>query len=44
MQGTGVGIVCAVGKNSQQGKAEEALKSTDDTMTPLQAKLSVIGD
>lgn len=44
MQGTGVGVVCAVGKNTQQGKAEEALKSSDDSVTPLQAKLSIIGD
>jgi len=44
VQGTGVAIVCAVGKKSRQGLAEAALNTTEDRMTPLQAKLAVIGD
>lgn len=30
VQGTGVAIVCAVGKNSRQGIAEAALNASDD--------------
>ena len=44
MQGKGVAIVSAVGKNSQQGQLEQCLKVDDDTKTPLQAKLEVIAD
>lgn len=43
MSGKGLGIVCAVGQNTQQGQAEQKL-NTDAEMTPLQAKLEVIAD
>jgi Ca2+ transporting ATPase len=43
MNGTGVAVVCAVGKNSVSGKIE-SLMVDDDSKTPLQAKLSVIAD
>lgn len=44
MEGKGEAVVCAVGKNSQQGKAQECLMAEDESKTPLQAKLEVIAD
>lgn len=43
MSGKGVGVVCAVGKCTQQGQAEEKL-NTEAEVTPLQAKLEIIAD
>lgn len=44
MQGTGVGVVCAVGPNSVSGKLSALIMVEDNQKTPLQAKLSVIAD
>ena len=44
MQGTGIAVVCAVGPNSMQGKLQQLIMVEDETKTPLQAKLSEIGD
>lgn len=43
MSGKGVGIVCCVGENSQNGQAERKL-DIDTEVTPLQAKLEIIAD
>jgi len=41
--GTGKAIVCAVGENTQAGKAERAL-DIEDELTPLQRKLDTIAN
>lgn len=43
MEGTGLMLVAAVGRNSYYGKLKETLLGTDDT-TPLQEKLTVLAD
>ena len=41
-QGTGLMVVCAVGKMSLLGKSKEMLEEEDEEPTPLQEKLEVI--
>lgn len=43
MEGTGLMVVAAVGKNSYYGKLKMKIQSADDT-TPLQEKLTVLAD
>jgi len=43
MSGKGLGVVCAVGEFTQQGKAQSKL-DTENEITPLQAKLETIAD
>ena len=43
MSGKGIGVVCCVGIQTQQGQAEQKL-DIENGMTPLQAKLEIIAD
>jgi len=43
MEGTGLMVVAAVGKNSYYGKLKMKIQAADDT-TPLQEKLTVLAD
>ena len=41
--GTGIGIVCATGMNTEVGKIANMLENTDELDTPLKRKLNKIG-
>ena len=41
--GTGIGIVCATGMNTEVGKIANMLENTDELDTPLKRKLNIIG-
>lgn len=43
MEGTGIMVIAAVGKNSQYGRLKLVLQAADDS-TPLQEKLTILAD
>ena len=44
LEGSGAVVVCAVGLNSFQGRAQVLMEETEEVKTPLQDKLDVIAD